>query len=94
MLKESDDLVILRGTFDCKMIFQNHLRAVSRTAPQRLGILRKSWRVYHGSRLFRDGFGVFILPVLSTVLQCGARLPIHTINFCSQWCPFANWDCV
>ena len=29
----------------------------------------------------RDTFGVFFCQFWSTVLQCGARLPIHTINY-------------
>ena len=41
VLKESDDLVISGVTFDSKMTFGKHLRLVSRTASQRLGILRK-----------------------------------------------------
>ena len=44
VLKESDDPVILGVTFDSKMTFQKRLRSVSRTASQRLGILRKSWK--------------------------------------------------
>ena len=47
VLKESDDLVILGVTFDAKMTFAKHLRSVSRAALQRLGILRKSRRVFH-----------------------------------------------
>ena len=47
VLKESDDLVILGVTFDSKMTFEKHLRLVSRAATQRLGILRKSWQVFH-----------------------------------------------
>ena len=43
VLKEFDDLVILGVTFDSKMIFEKHLRSVSRATSQRLGILRKSW---------------------------------------------------
>ena len=47
VLKESDDLVILGVTFDSKMTFEKHLRSVSGAASQRLGILRKSARVFH-----------------------------------------------
>ena len=47
VLKESDDLVILGVTFDSKMTFEKHLCLVSRAASQTLGILRKSWRVFH-----------------------------------------------
>ena len=45
VLKESNDLFILEVTFDSKMIFEKHLRSVSRTASQRLGIMTKSWWV-------------------------------------------------
>ena len=47
MLNESVDLDILEVTFDSKMTFEKHLRSVSKAASQRLGILRKSWRVFH-----------------------------------------------
>ena len=43
---ESDDLVILGVTFDSKMTFEKHLHSVSRAAPQRFGIFRKSWQVF------------------------------------------------
>ena len=45
VLKESDDLAILGVTYYSKMIFEKHLRLISRAASQRLGILRKSWQV-------------------------------------------------
>ena len=38
VLNESDDLAILKVTFDFKMTFEKHLRSVSRKASQRLGI--------------------------------------------------------
>ena len=64
VLKESGDLVILGVTFDAKMIFEKHLRSVSRAASQRLDILRKSWRVFHDRSLLGRCFRGFILPVL------------------------------
>ena len=51
VLKESDDLVILGVIFDSKLTFEKHLRSVSRAASQRLGILRKSWQVFHDRSL-------------------------------------------
>ena len=39
VLKESEDLEILRVTFYSKMTFEKHLRSVCRVASQRLGIL-------------------------------------------------------
>ena len=51
-------------TFDSKMTFEKHLRSVSLTASQRLGILRKSWRVFHDISLLVRCFLCFFLPVL------------------------------
>ena len=64
VLKESDDLVIFGVTFDSKMIFEKHLRSVSRAASQILGILRKSWLVFHDRSLLVRWFRGFVLPVL------------------------------
>ena len=76
VLKESDDLVILGVTFDSKMTLEKHLRSVSRAATQRLGILRKSWRVFHDRSLLGICFLGFVLPVL---------------GFCSAvWCSAAG----
>ena len=73
VLKESDDLVILRVTFDSKMTFEKHLHLVSRAASQRLGILRKSWRVFHDRSLLERcicGFARFGVLLCSVVLGC------------------------
>ena len=76
VLKESDDLVIFRVTFDSKMTFEKHLRSVSRAASQRLGILRKFWRVFRDRSLLGRCFRGFVLPVL---------------EFCSAvWCSAAD----
>ena len=63
VLKESDDFVILGVTFDSNMTLEKHLRSESGAAAQRLGILRKSWRVFHDrSLLVRCLFRGFVLP--------------------------------
>ena len=51
------------------MTFKKHLRSVSRAASQRLGILRKSWRVFHDRSLLVRCIRGFVLPVLA---QCSA----------------------
>ena len=96
VLKESDNLVILGVTFDSRMTFHKHLRSVSRAASQRLGILRMSWQVFHDLLLIGRCFQGFVLPVLITVLQCGARLPIHTLNYWTVWSGvnfLTGWGC-
>ena len=74
VLKESDDFVILGVTFNSKMIFEKHLRSISRAASQRLGILRKSWRVFQDRSLLRRCFRRFVLPVLEycSAVWCSA----------------------
>ena len=74
VVKESDDLVILGVTFDSKMTIEKHLRSVFRAASQRLGILRKSWRVFHDRSLLGRCFWVFVLPVLEycSAVWCSA----------------------
>ena len=74
VLKEFDDLAILGVTFDSKMSFQKHLRSVSRAASQRLGILRKSRRVYHDRSLLLRCFRGFVLPILEycSAVWCAA----------------------
>ena len=81
VLKEADDLDILGVIFDFKMTFEKHLCLVSRAVSQILGILRRSWRVFHDRSLLGRCFRHLSCPFWSTVLQCGARLQIHTLNY-------------
>ena len=64
VLKESDDLVILGVTFDAKMASEKHLHCVSSAAVQRLGIMRKSWQVFHDWSLLLRSFWSFVLLAL------------------------------
>ena len=64
MQKESADLVILGVMFDAKMTFEKHLHSVSSAAVLRLGIMRKSWQVFHDQSLLLRSFWSFVLPVL------------------------------
>ena len=74
VLKESDGLVIFWVTFDSKMTFEKHLCSVSIAASQRLGILRKSRRVFHDRSLLGRCFWGFVLPVLEycSAVWCSA----------------------
>ena len=58
VLKESDNLDVLGVTFDSMLTFEKHLCSISRAASQRLGILRKSWLVFHDRLLIRRCFWV------------------------------------
>ena len=74
MLKESADLVILGVTSDAKMNFEKHLRSVSSDVAQRLGIVRKSWQVFHDRSLLPRSFWGFVLPILEycSAVWCSA----------------------
>ena len=74
VLKESDDLVILGETLDSKMIFEKHLRSVSSADSQRLGILRKSRRVFHNRSHLGRCLRGFVPPVLEycSAVWCSA----------------------
>ena len=74
VLKESDDLVILGVKFGYKMTFEKHLRSVSRAAFQRLGILRKSWRVFHDRSLLGREMLSRFCPAGYVVLFCSLVL--------------------
>ena len=56
------------------MTFEKHLRSVSRAASQRLGILRKSWQVFHDRLLILRCFRGFVLSVLEycSAVWCSA----------------------
>ena len=96
VLKESDDLVILGVTFDSKIIFEKHLRTVSRAASQRLGILRKSLQVFHDRLLRGRCFRGFVLPVLeycSAVWCSAAETHLRLLDRVVSGAVF-NWGCV
>ena len=79
MQKKSDYLDILGVTLGSKIIFDKHLRFVSSSASQRLGVLRKSLRVFNDRLLLGRCFRGFVLPVLE---YCSA---VWTV-----WCSAAD----
>ena len=79
VLKESDGLDILGVTFDSKLTFEKHRSPeqllkdlVSRGSPGGYSM------IYWSSG---DAFGVLSCQFWNTVLQCGVRLPIHTLIY-------------
>ena len=74
VLNESDNFVILGATYDSKMTFEKHLHSVSIAASQRLGILGKSWLLFHDRLLLGKCFLGIVLPVLEycSAVWCSA----------------------
>ena len=89
LAKESAHLFILGVTFDTKMTFQKHLRSVSRSAVQRLGIMKKVWQAYNDRSLPLRPFWCFVLPVLEycSTVWCSAddsyQLPDRVVRSAS-----------
>ena len=56
------------------MTFEKHLRSVFSAAAQRLGIMRKSWQVFHDRSPLLKSFWSFVLPVLEycSAVWCSA----------------------
>ena len=56
------------------MTFERHLHSVFSTADQGLGIMRKSWQVFHDRSLLLRSFWSFVLPVLEycSAVWCSA----------------------
>ena len=81
LMKESDDLVILGVAFYSKMTFKKILRLISRAASQRLGILRKSWQVFHDRSLLERCLLCFVLPILEycSAVWCSAADAYHKL---------------
>ena len=94
VLEESADLVILGVTFDSKMTFEKHLRSVASAAAQRLGIMRKSWQVFHYRSLLVRSFWSFVLPVLeycSTVWCSAADSHLKLLDGVVKSAGFLAW---
>lgn len=71
---ESENLVILGVTFDAKLTFEKHVRSISRSVCQKLGIMRRAWRVFGDHSLLLLCFISFALPVIE---YCS---PVHGIQ--------------
>ena len=76
VLKLSDYCVILLVPFDSEMIFEKHHRLDSRAASQRVGVLTKTWRVFHDRSLLNRCSRSFVLPVLEycSAVWCSAAV--------------------
>ena len=79
---------------DSKMTFEKHLRLVSWATFQRLGILRKSWLVFHDKSLLVRCFRGFVLPVLgycSAVWCTAADTHLKPLDRVASGARFLTW---
>ena len=97
VMKESDDIHTFGVTFDSKMTFEKHRCTFYRSASQRLGISRKSWRVFRDGILLGRCFRCFVMPGLeycSAVWCSAADTHIKLLDSVVMWCLFFLTGCV
>ena len=87
LIDQADQLKLLGVTLDSKLTFEAHLRNVSRSISQKLGILRKSKKIYKDDSILRKCFFSFTLPhfeycsaVWSSAADCHLRLLDRAFN--------------
>ena len=62
ILENVDALKLLGVTLDPKLTYECHLRNVTTKVAQKIGILRKAWRIYQDDDLIKKCFYAFIFP--------------------------------
>lgn len=63
-LTSCESFKILGVLFDSKFTFEQHLRSVSSFVAQKIGLLRKSYKIFGDLSVLRKCFNAFILPCL------------------------------
>ena len=87
LINRVDQLKLLGVTLDSKLTFESHLRDMSRSISQKLGILRKSRKIYEDDNILRRCFFSFTLPhfeycsaIWSSAADCHLRLLDRAFN--------------
>ena len=93
-LVNSNSFKILGVQFDQKFTFEAHLRATSSLIAQKLGLLRKSFKIFNDQSILRKCFYSFILPcfeycspVWSSAADSHLRLLDRNLNACKFLIP-------
>ena len=76
VLEESDDLYILLVTFDSKVTYDIAFHSICTAASRKLGISKKSWRVFNDRLLFGRCCRDFVLLVSEYCSSVRCSLPI------------------
>ena len=75
ILSDSDSFKILGLTFDKKLTYEKHIRNIASSVSQKVGILRKCFRMFGDEAIILKCFNAFLLPCLeycSPVWSSGA----------------------
>ena len=98
-LTKSDSFKILGVTFDSKFTFEHHLRSVSSMIAQKLGLLRKAFKIFNDESVLVKCFNSFILscfeycsPVWFSAADSHLKLLDRNLNACKFLIPDLNTD--
>ena len=98
-LTTCDSFKILGVIFDKKFTFEKHLRFVSSSVAQKIGLLRKSSKIFGDPSVLRKCFNSFILPCLeycspvwSAAADCHLKLLDKNLRACKFLIPDLNID--
>lgn len=90
---------ILGIIFDSKFTFEQHLRSVSSSVSQKIGLLRKSFKIFEDPSIVRKCFNSFILPCLeycapawSSAADSHLKLLDRHVRSCQFWVPDLGVD--
>ena len=64
VLHTCDSFKILGVLFDSKFTFEQHIRSVSSSVAQKIGLIRKSFKIFGDPSVLKKCFNSFILPCL------------------------------
>ena len=74
VLNTCESFKILVVLFDSKFTFEQHVHSVSSSVAQKIGLLRKSYRIFGDISVLQKCFNSFILPCLE---YCSPAAPSH-----------------
>ena len=67
-LVKANEITVLRGVIDAKLTFEKHVRAVASSCRRKLGMVRKTWRLYGNPYVTQTSglsyFAMFVASVL------------------------------
>ena len=99
VLSTCDSFKILGVLFDSKFTFERHVRAVSSSVAQKIGLLRKSFRIFGDPSVLKRCFNAFILPCLeycapawSSAAACHLKLLDKNVRACKFMIPDLEVD--
>ena len=91
ILPTCDSFKILGVLFDSKFTFEKHIRTVSSSVAQKIGLLRKSFKIFGDPSVLKKCFNTFILPCLeycAPAWASAANCHLHLLDRNVRSCEF------